>query len=125
MNRIPIFVALVAALPACASVPSHFSARSAASAESVPAPTADIGRALREDPPLPGAGTEGWAGLAPPSGGDDSMAHMHHHAGMHMDGMGDMSGMDMSGMDMSGMSGMDAGVDGGVPSSMEGMHHAH
>lgn len=124
MKPIPfVLVTITAATAACVSVPSHFSTRSAASIESASAPAADIGRALREDPPPPGASTEGWAGLSAPGTGDP-MAHMHHHhAGMHMEGMGEMSGMDMSGMDMSDA---DAGPpDGGAAPSMEGMHHGH
>ncbi len=122
MKPIPLVLATIAlAVAACASVPSHFSTRSAAAVESSPGPVGDIGRALREDPPLPGAGTEGWAGLSPPTGGSP-MDRMHHHPGMHMEGMGDMSGMDMSGMDMSGDAGL---VDAGAPASMEGMHHGH
>lgn len=91
-------VALVACalawLPSCATVPSQYSARSAASPQAVEAPRATIGLALREDPPLPGASTDGWTGLAPPSGGGMPMGHMHHH-GMDMQGM---EGMDMQGM---------------------------
>lgn len=80
-------------LPACATVPSQYSTRSAASPQAVEAPRATIGLALREDPPPPGASTDGWTGLAAPSGGGTPMGHMHHHA-MDMQGM---EGMDMRG----------------------------
>lgn len=52
-------------------------ARSAASLETEPARAALVGRALREDPPLPGEPLGGWEALepvaAPQHGG-------HHHA---------------------------------------------
>lgn len=131
----------VLATPACVGAPSRFSARSAASAEAAEAPRVQIGRALTEEPPLPGASTEGWAGLAAPSSGGMPMGHMHHHMpGMDMSGM---EGMDMqhadAGMDMRGMEGMDmsgmhmgpsepapstATPDGGM-GAMQGMDHAH
>lgn len=109
----------------CVSPPSHFSVRSAASPEAPAARAASVGRALHEEPPLPGADTEGWSGLAP-----TGTTPMHHH-GMHMQGM-DMSGM--QGMDMSGMEGMDmpdAGTSPPLPAptdampGMQGMTHAH
>lgn len=85
--------------PACASVPSRFSARSAAAPEATPAPTADVSVALRGDPPLPGADAAGWPGL----GGDVPAmdhAHMGHGSGMPMDhgAAGGSSTMDHSGM---------------------------
>ena len=129
----------VLSMPACVGAPSRFSARSAASPEAAEAPRVQVGRALTEEPPLPGASTEGWAGLAAPSSGGMPMGHMHHHVpGMDMSGM---EGMDMhdsdAGMDMQGMEGMDMhgmhmdppaptpttdATDGGV---MQGMDHAH
>ena len=124
-------------LPACVGAPSRFSARSAASPEAAEGPRVQIGRALTEEPPLPGASTEGWVGLAAPSSGGMPMGHMHHHMpGMDMSGM---EGMDMhdsdAGMDMTGMEGMDMhsmhmgppapttdAADGGA---MQEMDHAH
>lgn len=76
---------LLLTLPGCASAPSAFSARSAASPSSASAPRATIGRALTEEPPAPGASTEGWAGLATPAGADPMAGmHHHHHPGMVM-----------------------------------------
>ena len=78
-----------------------------------------IARALHEEPPLPGASTEGWTGLAPADGAMPA-GHMHmHHS---------MEGMDMSGMDMSGM---DMGTDAPAPTpdttpdASHGGEHAH
>jgi hypothetical protein len=79
MHRSVCFVVLVAG---CASAPSTYSIRSAASVESAPAPRATIGRALTEEPPAPGADTTGWTGLASTS--DAAPAHHHHHPGMVM-----------------------------------------
>ena len=131
------------AMLGCVGPPSHFSLRSAASPEAPPASIASVGRALLEEPPLPGAATEGWSGLATTAG---APAHMHHegmhHEGMDMSGM-HMEGMDMSGMDMSGTQGTDMSgtQDMDMPDSgtrthpapaptdampaMQGMKHAH
>lgn len=110
----------LALVPACAGVPSQFSTRSAASPQSPEPPRATIGVALREDPPLPGASTEGWAGLTASGGGGTSMGHMHH-SDMDMQGM---EGMDMqhapdalpacmAGMDMGPCTEPDAGTGSG------------
>ncbi len=72
----PLVVAFSAA---CAprSVPERFPVESAASDVAAPGPLAAVTVALREDPPLPGEPSEGWAGLeAYPSG---SPAHHHEH----------------------------------------------
>ncbi len=104
---IVLLACALAWVSACATVPSQFSPRSAASPQAAESPRATIGLALREDPPLPGESTEGWAGLATPSGGGMPMGHMHHH------------GMDMQGME--GMDMQDAPDAGPLPACMEGM----
>jgi hypothetical protein len=71
---------------ACASAPSAFSSRSAASPESAAAPRVTIGRALTEEPPAPGAASEGWVGLAGSAAEPGSEMHHHHHPGMVMPG---------------------------------------
>ncbi|AKF03245.1 hypothetical protein [Sandaracinus amylolyticus] len=69
--------ALAAVLAACTrSFPAAFPTSSPASSDATEAPVADVGRALREDPPLPGEPTRGWHGLepasvTPPHGGHD------------------------------------------------------
>jgi hypothetical protein len=77
---------LFCALTACATVPTRFSARSAASPEASAAPPVVVARSLTEEPPLPGqAGVDGWRGLAPATGAaPDPHAHHHHHPGMVM-----------------------------------------
>ncbi|MFN7135884.1 MAG: hypothetical protein ACK4N5_27715 [Myxococcales bacterium] len=57
-------LALLAA-PAAAPAPPSWPvpASSPASAAAEAAPAADVGRALREEPPLPGEPTAGWPGL--------------------------------------------------------------
>jgi hypothetical protein len=78
-------VFLLFVLAGCASAPSAFSARSAASPESAAAPRVTIGRALTEEPPAPGASTEGWAGFAGAPAADPMAGmHHHHHPGMVM-----------------------------------------
>ena len=39
----------------------------------------DVTRALREDPPLPGASASGWEGLQEAAPAADPHAHHHHH----------------------------------------------
>lgn len=122
---IALVACALALAPACAGVPSQFSARSAASPQASEAPVATIAVALREDPPLPGASTEGWAGLAPPSGGGMPMGPMHHH-GMHMEGMDMPSAADagqacMEGMEMGPCNAPMSDVDAGMGSAS----HAH
>lgn len=64
----------------CAYPPSSFPVRSAASPEAAPAPAPVVARAMLEEPPLPGASTEGWTGLGPPPSADPHAGHhMHHH----------------------------------------------
>jgi hypothetical protein len=65
-SNICIAVGVALAALACSNreVPSSFPSSSAASLSATEAPQADVARSLREDPPLPGASTEGWAGLA-------------------------------------------------------------
>ena len=41
----------------------------------------DVTRALREDPPLPGASASGWEGLQEAAPAADPHAHHHHHHG--------------------------------------------
>lgn len=123
MRFLPLAVLWLLA-PACASVPSRFSARSAAAPEATAAPIADVTVALRGDPPLPDADATGWPGL----GGDVPTmdhAHMGHGGGMPMDhgGTGGGSTMDHSPM----------GEPPPAPSEEEaeeaehtgGHHHAH
>lgn len=74
----------VLALAGCASAPQAYSARSAASLEAPAAPRPVVGRALSEEPPAPGASTEGWAGLAGTEEAPPAMHHHHHHPGMVM-----------------------------------------
>lgn len=66
---------------ACATreVPSAFSDRAAASPSSAPGATAEVGVALREDPPLQPQAQKGWVGLAPAGGGMSGHEHHHHH----------------------------------------------
>jgi hypothetical protein len=69
---------LAAALSACSrSVPSHLPRTSPASAEAPAAAAAVVGRALREDPPLPGESTEGWSGLDAESAAATHAGHAH------------------------------------------------
>lgn len=60
-----VFAALAVAGAGCASrnVPAAYPKTSAASPSATEAPTAVVTRALQTDPPLPGAGAEGWSGL--------------------------------------------------------------
>jgi hypothetical protein len=74
MYRLVAFALCVAA--GCVSAPSAFGARSPASVEAENGPRVTVGRALTEEPPAPGASTEGWAGLA---GTAAPSAHAHHH----------------------------------------------
>jgi hypothetical protein len=82
MHRARLCVGLV--LVGCVSAPTTFSSRSAASVEGRPAPAVTLGRALTEEPPAPGATTEGWVGLAAPSADPMAGMHHHHHPGMTM-----------------------------------------
>lgn len=83
MPRATLF--LLCTLTACATVPTRFSARSAASPEASAAPPVVVARSLAEEPPLPGqAGVDGWRGLAPAGAAPDPHAHHHHHPGMVM-----------------------------------------
>ncbi|MFO0684342.1 MAG: hypothetical protein U0234_19980 [Sandaracinus sp.] len=75
---------LALALAGCASAPQVYSARSAASVEAAAASRPVIGRALSEEPPPPGAPSEGWAGLADRAEAPAAMHHHHHHPGMVM-----------------------------------------
>lgn len=70
-------VLLLLAATGCVSAPNGFSARSAASVDTASGPRVSVGRALTEEPPAPGASTEGWAGLAGTVAPSD--AHGHHH----------------------------------------------
>jgi hypothetical protein len=77
--RIRDFLVLIAlaGLAGCTrSFPSTFPRSAAASLDAPEAPAIVIGRALREEPPLPGEPMSGWESLeaAPPQGG-----HVHAH----------------------------------------------
>lgn len=65
-------------------VPSSFPPGSPASLSATEAPHAAVARSLREDPPLPGASTEGWPGLAAdrpaaPATQDHGQSGAHEH----------------------------------------------
>lgn len=79
-TRCYVMVGAVLTVLGCSSreVPASFPASSPASPSATEAPHAEVARSLREDPPLPGASTEGWAGLAV----EDAPAardHEHEH----------------------------------------------
>jgi hypothetical protein len=75
-DLVPVIV-LAALIGACSRrLPSTFPSSSAASSEAAQAPAAVVGRALREDPPLPGEPTAGWEGLEP-SDAATSTSHAH------------------------------------------------
>jgi hypothetical protein len=91
MRTTPLVLPMVLAalVGACArTVPSTLPRSSAASLDAPEAPVVSVGRALREEPPLPGEPTEGWEALAPSDAsgahGESSGAHGahggHHHA---------------------------------------------
>ena len=67
-------------------VPSSFPAGSPASLSAMEAPRAEVARSLREDPPLPGAVTDGWAGLQAEDGPSAPAAHEHGADGAHEHG---------------------------------------
>lgn len=74
-------------LGCAASVPSDLPPTSPAAESAQPATVANVGVALREDPPLPGEKSDRWAGLPPTSGDDMSGMHMEHGGmGNNMDG---------------------------------------
>jgi hypothetical protein len=60
-------------------VPPPRPAGSAAALDAPEAPRAKVARAVREDPPLPGAPLDGWEGLRPPDGAPAPAGHQHHH----------------------------------------------
>lgn len=72
---------------ACSSreVPSSFPSGSPASLSATAVPHAEVARSLREDPPLPGAPTEGWSGLAAEEAAAPA-AHDHGTSGAHEHG---------------------------------------
>ncbi len=119
-----VFVALASV--SCAHAPA-FPARSAAAPEATPAPLWSGGRALVEDPPLPGGRGEGWAGLGSAPSRDPHAGHRMGHGGGRMV-MPDGTVMEMSEMaeppDDAGTAGPDADApDAGTGEGMEGMHH--
>lgn len=71
------------ALVACASrtLPESAPTGSALAFDGAPAPPADVTRALRSDPPLPGEASAGWPGLGAdaPTGEHAHSAHAHDH----------------------------------------------
>jgi hypothetical protein len=77
------FYTVVAGLlfAACSSrdVPSSFPTSSPASLAAPEAPHAEVARSLREEPPLPGKGVEGWQGLQPET---EAPAQGHEHAAL-------------------------------------------
>lgn len=83
--KISCYVMVGAALVAsgCSSreVPASFPPSSPASPSATEAPHAEVARSLREDPPLPGAATEGWAGLA--AGDEPAPANATYTCPMH------------------------------------------
>jgi hypothetical protein len=84
------FVLIGAVLVAlgCSSreVPSSFPAGSPASLSAAEAPRAEVARSLREDPPLPGESTDGWAGLEARDTAPAPSAHEHGTDGGHAHG---------------------------------------
>lgn len=79
---VPRLALLATLLGVAACAPRTFNkelpASSPASALAPAAPLpAVMGRALREDPPLPGESTEGWSGLAPEAGSPQEGGHAH------------------------------------------------
>ncbi len=80
---LPIIVSL-AGLAACTrSVPTELPRASAASLEGAEALPARVGRALEEEPPLPGETRDGWEALdrgAAPAGSSGHHGH-HGHTG--------------------------------------------
>jgi hypothetical protein len=80
-NCLPIGALLLALGCGTREVPASFPADSPASPSAAVGPHVEVAQALREDPPLPGAPTTGWAGLtadAPPAA-----AHDHGASGAH------------------------------------------
>jgi len=72
-------IAVLALASACTrSLPSTFPSSSAASLDAAEAPAANVGRALREEPPLPGEPTDGWEGLESSSTSAQG-GHTHAH----------------------------------------------
>lgn len=81
-TRYVVVLALLAApLGACSrSFPSTFPPSSAASSQAAEAPAAVVGRALVQEPPLPGEPTDGWIGLEPDAAQPASQVHSAHAA---------------------------------------------
>ena len=75
-DYVTLGAALVALACSSRDVPSTFPNASPASPSAAQAPHAEVTRSLLEDPPLPGAPAEGWAGLAT----EESPAKAHDHA---------------------------------------------
>ena len=73
--------ALLSSGCASRSVPASFPSTSAASASAPEASRTSVTRALDEDPPLPGASTEGWPGLRPAA--EPAAGGHEQHAGGH------------------------------------------
>jgi hypothetical protein len=82
ISRYYVTFGLALSVLGCSSreVPSTFPKGSPASHSATEAPRADVARSLREDPPLPGARTEGWAGLAPE---EDTAPSAHEHTAVY------------------------------------------
>jgi hypothetical protein len=74
-----VVAALLAGACSSREVPATFASSSPASLSAAEAPHAEVARALREDPPLPGAPSTGWSGLESADPGAGS-GHQHEHA---------------------------------------------
>lgn len=73
-------VVSLAALAGCSrSVSTEFPRASAASLEVEEAPPARVGRAIEEEPPLPGETRDGWEALDRGAAPAESSGHHRHH----------------------------------------------
>ncbi len=61
------------------TLPARFPESSAASSEAEAAPVTPVGRALREEPPLPGEPQTGWEGLEDGESTPTHGGHVHAH----------------------------------------------
>lgn len=77
---LPIIVSLAGIAGCTRSVPTEFPRASAASLAAAEAPPARVGRAIEEEPPLPGETREGWEALdEAPTGAPARHGHHGHH----------------------------------------------
>lgn len=82
----PYFILLLtlgtASIAGCSrSVPTTFPESSAASLQAADGRAAPVGRAIREEPPLPGESREGWEALERDAGAPAHGGHHGHHGG--------------------------------------------